>query len=135
VDYAVVGMGLNVNLDPGQLPSDLLQAATSLSQQMDRPVPRLPLLWAVLRAIEQRYLDLRAGRSPHDDWAGHLATLGCEVEVILRGGRLDGVAEGVNSDGGLLVRLPDGSLETVLAGDISVRTKAEAKAVASGCKT
>jgi len=39
--------------------------------------------------------------------------------VVLEGGSLRGVAEAVDEQGGLLVRLPDGQQRRVLAGDIT----------------
>jgi BirA family biotin operon repressor/biotin-[acetyl-CoA-carboxylase] ligase len=62
VAFAAVGIGLNVNLDADALGDDLLVQATSLSQALGRPVPRLPLLLALVEAAEARYLALRQGR-------------------------------------------------------------------------
>lgn len=121
VDHAVVGLGLNVNLDPGRLPQDLLMVATSLSHLLGREVPRLPLLRGLLQAMELRYRALEAGQLPQAEWAGRLATLGQPVAVSTLGGSVEGVAEGVNKDGALLVRRADGRLETILAGDVSAR--------------
>jgi len=121
VDYAVVGVGLNVNLDPARLPADLLTPATALSHEAGRRVDRLSLLGAFLQAVEQRYLALRAGWSPREEWARRLVTLGRRV-VISEGERtFDGLAEGVDADGALLVRLDDGRLRKVLAGDVTLR--------------
>jgi BirA family transcriptional regulator, biotin operon repressor / biotin---[acetyl-CoA-carboxylase] ligase len=126
-----VGMGLNVNLDPGQLPGDgpmtapmtlpLAVPATSLSQALGRPVARLPLLQAFLRDVEARYLALRGGHSPQEEWAERLVTVGQAVRVSGGGAAFGGVAEGVNEDGALLVRRRDGRLVTVLAGDVTLR--------------
>jgi BirA family biotin operon repressor/biotin-[acetyl-CoA-carboxylase] ligase len=121
VQFAVVGIGLNVNLDPALLPADLAMPATSLSHEMGAEVARLPLLWTLLQRIEERYAALQAGRSPHVEWAGRLDTLGKPVTVAGSGPALAGVAEGVDADGALLVRLADGRLERVLAGDVSLR--------------
>jgi BirA family biotin operon repressor/biotin-[acetyl-CoA-carboxylase] ligase len=121
IDHAVVGVGLNVNLDPGALPGDLLVPATSLSHVLGRPVARLPLLQTFLRGVEARYVALQAGHSPHEEWARCLATLG--EAVVVSGGStdLEGVAEGVDADGALLLRLADGGLERVVAGDVRLR--------------
>ena len=119
--HAVVGVGLNVNISPAELPQDLLLPATSLSQLLGRPVPRLPLLQALLRAVERRTLALAAGHSPHDEWAERLVTVGRNVTVSGAGQAFHGTAEGVNPDGALLVRREDGRLETVLAGDVTLR--------------
>jgi BirA family biotin operon repressor/biotin-[acetyl-CoA-carboxylase] ligase len=124
IDFAIVGMGLNVNLDPAQLPEPLMMPATSLARECGAPVARLPLLWALLRAVESRYDALAAGHSPHGAWATRLVTIGQPVSVSLTDAVLHGVAEGVDPDGGLVLRLDDGRLETVLAGDVSLRRRA-----------
>ncbi len=123
VECVITGIGLNVNLDPAELPAGLLMEATSLSQALGRSVARLPLLWALLRQVELRYTELGAGHSPHDEWVRRLGTLGRPVAVNTGSVVLEGVAEGVDSDGALLVRQADGQLHTVVAGDVSVRTK------------
>lgn len=122
--YALVGIGLNVNLAADDLPGGLLVPAAGLSQVLGRPVARLPLLQALLRAVEVRYEALQAGCSPSAEWARRLVTLGQPVAVSGTGRVLAGMAEGVNEDGALLVRLADGRLETVLAGDVTLRQPA-----------
>jgi BirA family biotin operon repressor/biotin-[acetyl-CoA-carboxylase] ligase len=121
VEYAVVGIGLNANLDPAELPADLIMPATSLSALAGRRVARLPLLVALLAAVEARYLALRAGRSPHREWAGRLTTLGRRVAASGAGTAWEGVAEAVDADGALLLRLDDGRTERVVAGDVTLR--------------
>jgi BirA family biotin operon repressor/biotin-[acetyl-CoA-carboxylase] ligase len=126
VDYAVVGIGLNVNLDPAQLPRDLLMEATSLAHVLGESVPQLPLLRALLQTVETRYLALQSGHSPHGEWAERLVTLGRPVTVALGDGVVQGVAEGVDADGALLVRSADGRLRAVLAGDVTLRGQGHA---------
>ena len=121
VDYAVVGIGLNVNLDQEQLPQGLAMPASSLSSELGRPVDRVSLLRALLQAVERRYLALHQGTSPHEAWAQRLTMLGQTVVVRLAEERLEGVAEGVAANGALLLRLPDGQQRSILAGDVSLR--------------
>jgi BirA family biotin operon repressor/biotin-[acetyl-CoA-carboxylase] ligase len=126
VDYAVVGIGLNVNLELEQLPPRPLVPAISLSHALGHPVERLPLLQALLRAIDARYVALQAGHSPHEEWAARLTTLGQPVTVSSASSTLQGVAEAVDADGALLVRLADGRLEAVVAGDVTLREQGPA---------
>lgn len=123
VEYAVVGIGLNVNLDPALLPPDLPVPATSLCHELGAKLARLPLLRTLLQRIEERYLALESGQSPHREWAARLVTLGKPVTVTATGSVLAGMAEDVDADGALLVRLADGRLERVLAGDVSTRAQ------------
>lgn len=123
VECVITGIGLNVNLDPADLPAKLVMEATSLSQALGRPVARLPLLWALLRQVELRYADLDDGHSPHSEWSGRLGTLGQSVVVSSGNVVFEGVAEGVDSEGALLVRTADAQLHKVVAGDVSIRSK------------
>jgi len=118
LDHVVVGVGLNVNFDPQEVPG-IPSTATSLAVALGRPVARAPLLQAILSAIEQRYERLCAGESPRDDWAARLDTLGQHVRVVTPGGLEEGIAEDVDLDGVLLLRRPDGSLVRILVGDVT----------------
>jgi BirA family transcriptional regulator, biotin operon repressor / biotin---[acetyl-CoA-carboxylase] ligase len=119
--YVVVGIGLNVNLDPAVLPGPLLARATSLAAELGRPVTRLPLLLALLARVETRYQALSAGTADlHREWASRLVTLGRPVTVADGETEWMGMAEGVDNDGALLVRPPGGEPRRVVAGDVRV---------------
>jgi len=121
VEFAIVGIGLNVNLDPTELPEELVMPATSLSHSLGREVGRASLVRALLTAIETRYVAMLEGHQPQGEWAQRLFTLGHHVSVVGAGSALEGVAEGVDADGALLVRCADGHLERILAGDVTLR--------------
>jgi BirA family biotin operon repressor/biotin-[acetyl-CoA-carboxylase] ligase len=120
LDYVVVGIGLNVNLDVSRLPR-LASPATSLSSELGYLVSRPRLLLAYLQHVDDLYARLREGWSPRVAWRDALATLGREVTVGLPEGTLHGVAEDVDDDGALLLRTEDGDLQRVLAGDVTLR--------------
>ena len=53
---------------------------------------------------------------------GALASfIGKDVEVTVFGGKFRGLAEDVDADGSLIVRLSNGSVKRVTAGDVKVR--------------
>jgi BirA family biotin operon repressor/biotin-[acetyl-CoA-carboxylase] ligase len=116
VQYVVLGMGVNVNLAPKDLPAAF--SATSIAHELGRAVPRLPLLQRVLEHLEARYLGLGRGTSPLDDWSAALETLGKSVLVSTSHGRYEGLATAVDQSGALLLRLPDGQTKRVLAGEV-----------------
>jgi BirA family biotin operon repressor/biotin-[acetyl-CoA-carboxylase] ligase len=51
----VLGIGINVNVEPGQLPAGFEPPATSLLAELGRPVDRVELLVTLLEILEQRY--------------------------------------------------------------------------------
>lgn len=122
--WVVVGVGLNVNVDFSSESfrrdwPDLAGSAISLAMALGRPVSRLQLLQSYLAGVEVRYDALRAGHSPHQEWAARLATLGQHVTVSAPDGVCQGVAEAVDETGALLLRQPDGRVKCILAGDCS----------------
>jgi len=119
LEFVVVGIGVNANVGPEALPT-LAPDATSILAETGRRVDRVALLAAFLAGVEQRYESLRAGESPHQEWAARLATLGRPVEASTSAGVLTGVAESVDEDGALLLYTPDGRLHRLLAGDVTL---------------
>lgn len=126
LDFVVVGIGLNVNVPPEVLPA-LAPDATSILAEVRRPVDRVTLLVALLARVERRYAALRAGESPHMEWAARLATLGRQVTAVTPGGELVGLAEGVDEDGALLLRKADGTLHRLTTGDVTLRARRKGK--------
>jgi BirA family biotin operon repressor/biotin-[acetyl-CoA-carboxylase] ligase len=130
LEFVVVGIGLNVNVDFRQQPDlHLRSSATGLSQAVGREVDRLSLLNRCLMIMESRYNALRSGHSPHEEWSQRLVTLGKTVrvdshldaaEVMDRGQSRIGQAIGVDPNGALLLQTDDGRVERVLAGDVTV---------------
>lgn len=125
LDYAVVGLGLNVNLDFGVVETmgELAATATSLSHELGREVSRLSLLWRILDNVEGRYQRLKAGELPHDEWASHLVTLHNHIVVDTPRGMVEGWAEGVDADGALILLTERGERQRVLAGDVTLRKR------------
>ncbi len=120
--YAIVGIGINVNLDPSQH-SEIESTATSLSLEAGRTVERLPLIRRLIVDLDRLYLDLKSGGSVYEEWRSRLVTLGKPVTVTSVEGSYDGVAESVERDGSLLVRLANGSTKRVVAGDVTLKAK------------
>jgi BirA family biotin operon repressor/biotin-[acetyl-CoA-carboxylase] ligase len=120
LETAVVGIGINVNVDFEGAPK-LMAPATSLMLAAGRRISREDALVALLEGIERRYVATRKGRSYRGEWAERLATLGREVQVRDSTELWQGVAMDVDADGALLVRAEDGTVQRVVAGDVTLR--------------
>ncbi len=120
VDYAVIGIGINVNLKPADFP-EIAATATSLAQELGREISQREMIRCLLVEAENLYLALPEGDSVFREWRDRLVTLGKEVELISGKTSYQGVAESVASDGSLLLRQPDGHLMKIVAGDVSLR--------------
>ncbi len=120
VDYAVIGIGLNVNVNTADL-AEIAAIATSLSQEFGKELALVEVTRCLLVELENLYLSLPDGDSVFREWQDRLVTLGKEVEIMSGKTRYKGVAEAVASDGSLLFRQPDGNLMKIVAGDVSLR--------------
>jgi BirA family biotin operon repressor/biotin-[acetyl-CoA-carboxylase] ligase len=117
LDFAVVGVGINVNVPRQALP-DLAPRATSILAETGQPVDRSLLLIEMLERIATGYARLNHSEQLHAEWSSRLTTLGRRVLVTTPGGQLTGRAEAVDRDGALLVRADDGITHRLLTGDV-----------------
>ena len=119
VDFAILGIGVNVNAEEDDFPVSLRRLATSLRISLGEPVSRIGLLQALLYQLELWYETFCTGAfgEIRRSWGELDVTLGKMVEVFLPDKRISGVAEDLSSDGALLVRDKDG-LHRIVAGDV-----------------
>lgn len=123
VRYAVSGIGLNVNYDPSRVPGAAPEA-TSLARELGRNVSRTEVLGALLERLDDLYQAVKAGESLRTEWAGKLDTLGQRVHVRWKEQVVEGVAEDVDEQGDLLLRLDDGSRFVAIAGEVTLQEMA-----------
>lgn len=119
--YAVLGIGLNVNMDPSRFP-EIAQLATSLLRETGRKADRTRVLQEVLARLDDLYQVVQGGGSLLSRWASRLETLGKVVQVRWRDQVLEGQATGVDDEGNLLLRQPDGSTIPVVAGEVTLQS-------------
>jgi BirA family biotin operon repressor/biotin-[acetyl-CoA-carboxylase] ligase len=120
VVYAIIGIGVNVNLRLSEVP-EISSLATSLSDELGRDVSLLSLIRRLLAEVEGLYLALLAGGSIYEEWRDSLVTLGRKVRVESGKNKYEGIAESVARDGSLLLRQADGGLTKIVAGDVTLR--------------
>jgi BirA family transcriptional regulator, biotin operon repressor / biotin---[acetyl-CoA-carboxylase] ligase len=119
--FAVVGMGINVNFDPGSL-EGVPDNAISLLTATGREIPRARLLHQILEQIDA-LMEMEPSAmeaAVRARWAERLWRRKQRVVIAEGGKALDGVFEDVAEDGALLLRLEDGSLQTVRVGDLLI---------------
>ena len=121
VQWLVIGIGVNLNLAPGELPDDLRDVATSVAAERGSPVPRALFTAALLGGLEE-WLDRHAaeGFEPiRQAWRSLSGTLGREVRASVGEGEVTGVAEDIDETGALLVRGAAG-LTRIVAGEVQL---------------
>lgn len=122
INWVVVGIGINVNLEEKDFPPEVLEVATSLLMEKGEPLLRVPLIQQVLKRFEELYeLYVAEGFKPiKDRWERQAITIGKKVTIRTLQGTFDGIAEGINESGVLLVRKEDGTLQQVYSADVEI---------------
>lgn len=118
--YAMVGIGLNINLDASQYP-EIADIASSLKEQLGQEVSREEVLAALLNHFEELYRAVRRDEVVSTGWKQRLDTLGQPIKVLTAAGVQEGIAVDADSDGALILRLDSGAHVRVEAGEVAAR--------------
>ena len=112
-----LGIGVNVRVDFAG--TELVGIATSIEAELDVTLDRADVLAKLLERIDYWYERLD---SPQllAAWKDRMSMLGQQVTISSVHGDLNGIAEGIDEDGTLLVRDEDGELNRVVAGDVAI---------------
>jgi BirA family transcriptional regulator, biotin operon repressor / biotin---[acetyl-CoA-carboxylase] ligase len=121
--WAIVGIGVNVNQTA--FPEEIRNVATSLRLAAGAeaaPLDRNAVAGALLGQLDALYTVLERDFTRIVVEAGARSVLlGRSVMVHDPAGPYEAQAEGLEADGGLRVRLPDGSVNVICTGEVSVR--------------
>jgi len=122
VKFAVVGVGVNANIDAKEFPPPLRNAATSLQAELGKKVNLEELLCNLLLQIENSYLRLlKEGFNPILEELQSLAMfLGRRVRILSFDERFVGIAKEVDETGALIVQLQNGTKKRVVVGDLQL---------------
>lgn len=114
--WLAVGIGINLahHPDDAEFPATSIAAVTGGAPPRDGALARLATAWA------KWYEDwMREGFSAlRDPWLARAAALGGRIRARLSGEELEGVFEGIDADGALILRQPGGVTRLVAAGDV-----------------
>lgn len=123
INFVVLGIGINANVDTNTFPKELTDSLTSLKKEAKREIPREEFLQALLKEMEHYYNEFTRGRFVQilEEWKSLTDMIGRDVEVVSFDGRFGGKAIDVDQDGALIVRLEDETIKRVFSADVSIR--------------
>lgn len=122
IKYVMIGVGINVGRQ--EFAPELADKATSIESECGCRFSRAAFIAEILSAFEKAYEEfIRTGdlSGLRESYEGLLVNKGQEVNVLDPNGDYRGTALGITDTGELRVRLADGSVENVYAGEVSVR--------------
>ena len=127
VNWVIVGMGLNVNIEARYFEEKGLAEASSLSLLAGREFPRIKLMAGLLKSMEENYNDFLGGhftdiieRIRHCDYL-----MGKDIAVVNPNQSREGVACGIDEEGKLILETKDreGRVSYVVSGDVTIKKK------------
>jgi len=121
VQFAIIGIGINVHYRTADMPLEIRSIATSLAEETNITLSRSKILAALIGMIDLwlKKLTQNGKITIIEQWRTLSATLGKTVSVKQGDTVIDGIAEDIDSEGFLLVRQLDGTLVSIYAGDVS----------------
>jgi len=120
VSYIVIGIGINVNAK--NLPQDLLNKASGIRAYAQQDFSVNLLIAQVINLLESYYLS-DDKRAVLGIYRSKSFLLGKTIAFEKAGEEIEGKAEAIEDDGGLVIRLADGSALKLQSGEVSVRLK------------
>ena len=116
LDFVLLGIGVNANLDPTDLDVPDREV-TTLRSELGRDVDLVELLGASLSKLENELEKIEDFDDILDDWRALNCTLGRLVRVERFGELLEGRAADLTPEGALLLETPEGTVE-VFEGEV-----------------
>ena len=123
VDFAILGIGVNLNVERQRFPEEFRAQATSLRSHLGTEIPRAEFvrrLYTRLEEVLEQHARLGfATLRPR--YEAHFAMKGQAIRVAEMDGReRRGSAHGIADDGALEIETVEGRIERVIAGDVSL---------------
>ncbi|BDZ71772.1 biotin--[acetyl-CoA-carboxylase] ligase [Methanobacterium petrolearium] len=119
LEYVVVGIGIDLNVDVDNFPPELREGATSLKKELEEEIYSVKLVQRFLNNLETLYDDFKSGNFPEilKEWRKLSKTIGSYVEVRKKGRIVRGEAVGITREGVLILEMDDGSLRKIISGE------------------
>ena len=118
--WAAIGIGINLADHPSQVERPATSVAKNMPHGMIHPPTPDAALARLAEAMDRALaLWLTQGFGPiRSAWTARAAGLGGPCTARLERETMQGIAEGLDADGALLLRLPDGQCRRITAGDV-----------------
>ncbi|HAJ32681.1 MAG TPA: biotin--[acetyl-CoA-carboxylase] ligase [Candidatus Atribacteria bacterium] len=120
INWLVVGIGINVNIDHRKFPEDIQENTISLKEVLGKEVLRVKLGQTFLQEFEKYYESLkrREFSSILKEWKLYSYTLGRKIRVDMGERIITGEAVNINEEGVLILKKEDGELVEIISGTI-----------------
>ncbi|MDD1745279.1 MAG: biotin--[acetyl-CoA-carboxylase] ligase [Candidatus Methanoperedens sp.] len=118
IQYVVVGVGIDANVDTETFPEEVRDSSTSLKNELGFDINRVEFVQRLLSELESLYMKFQKEgfSSILEEWRNMSATIGEWVKITTQSRIMYGEAIGVDSEGALILETSEGKLEKIVAG-------------------
>lgn len=129
-EFAVVGIGVNVNQEAGNFPPDVRSRATSIRAILGRTIDPLEVALGTVVALE-KWWERESWSRVLQRWRELAGSFeGARIRVVTSvGDAYDARIAGIADDGGLEVRLGDGTTRTLRSDEVHLEGKGERRRI------
>ena len=119
LDYAVVGIGINIRSSEGNFSRELRASATSVEEETGLRIDRNRLCAEVLNSLE-KYISGIESRSYIREYRSREILTGNTITANVNGNTIIAFAEGIDDNANLIIKLPDGTIRHLSSGEANL---------------
>lgn len=119
LDYAVIGIGINVHSVKNIFGQELNDIAASVEDETGVKINRNTLCSVLLNRLDERLADIES-RSFLEDYRRREILTGNVITANAGGEKVTGTAIGIDDNASLIIQLPDGSVRVLSSGEASL---------------
>ncbi len=122
VNFVIVGIGVNVNIERADFDGSFRDIATSLKEEVGCKVSRLDLIVKLFDNLEDLYAGLtkKGFVSIKDIWLKYSDVVGKQIRVVFNDNVQAGEVHGIDDFGALIISDENEVMRRVIAGDASI---------------
>jgi BirA family biotin operon repressor/biotin-[acetyl-CoA-carboxylase] ligase len=122
VNFIIVGIGINVNIERADFDESFRHIATSLKEEVGSGISRLDLIVKLFDNLQQLYATLRMEGfgSIKDMWLNYSDMVGKQIRVVFNDVAQGGEVHGIDDFGALIISDENEVIRRVIAGDATI---------------
>ena len=119
IEYVIVGIGINLNIDIQKLPSNIRSCSTSISSEVGSPIRYDEFFRTLFKHFDELYKRFNENQFEGiiREWKTFTDTLGKSICVRTRTEQIQGIALDVDRSGFLLLKTDRGEIRKIVSGD------------------
>lgn len=124
INYVVLGMGINANLDVEDFDEELIEKASSIKIETNAPINRKELCGKILNNFEnlyEKFMNDESGIESINICRQRSILINKDINVIKGNEIYKAYVVDLNNEGELVVRKEDGTFERLFSGEVSIR--------------